>query len=438
MGIKAAKFGGSSLADAGQIQKVMAIIAADKERRVIVPSAPGKRTPNDAKVTDMLYGCHRTAQADGDLASDMLAVRARYDLIISGLGLKLDLSREFEDIEKLMRLGASQDYCASRGEYICGIVLSAALGFDFIDAADVVFFNEAGQLDEERTYDTMGAALAAHPRAVIPGFYGSMPDGQIKTFSRGGSDITGAIAARAAGADVYENWTDVSGVLAADPRIIRDAATIDIITYRELRELSYMGATVLHEDAIFPVRRAGIPIRILNTNAPGDAGTTIQAEAPAEEKRVITGIAGRKGFSVIGIEKAMMNSELGFGRKILSVLEANGISFEHLPTGIDTLSVIVESRYLAARRDAVIGGIREAVDPDDVTVIDGMALIATVGRGMVQHKGTAARLFGALAEAGINIRMIDQGSSELNIIVGVEESDFEAAIGAIYTEFVEK
>lgn len=438
MGIKAAKFGGSSLADAGQIRKVMAIIAADRERRVIVPSAPGKRTPNDAKVTDMLYGCHRTAQADGDLAPDMLAVKERYDSIISGLGLKLDLSREFTEIERLLRLGASQDYCASRGEYLSGLVLAAALGFDFIDAADVVFFNEAGQLDEERTYDTMGAALAAHPRAVIPGFYGSMPDGQIKTFSRGGSDITGAIAARAAMADVYENWTDVSGVLAADPRIIRDAATIDLITYRELRELSYMGATVLHEDAIFPVRRAGIPIRILNTNAPGDEGTTIQAEAPAEERQVVTGIAGRKGFSVIGIEKAMMNSELGFGRKILSVLEANGVSFEHLPTGIDTLSVVVESRYLAARRDAVIGGIREAVNPDDVTVIDGMALIATVGQGMVQHKGTAARLFGALAGAGINIRMIDQGSSELNIIVGVEESDFEAAIGAIYTEFVEK
>jgi aspartate kinase len=438
MGIKAAKFGGSSLADAEQFKKVMAIIAADVERRVIVPSAPGKRTPDDDKITDMLYVCHRTAQASGDVAAGIAAVKARYDGIIRDLGLRLDLAPEFDKIEKYMRLGGSADYCASRGEYLNGLVLAAALGFDFIDAADVIFFTEAGLLDEDCTYGALGAALAAHPRAVLPGFYGSLPDGQIKTFSRGGSDITGAIAARAAGADVYENWTDVSGVLAADPRIIRRARTIDVITYRELRELSYMGATVLHEDAIFPVRRAGIPIRILNTNAPEDRGTTIQADAPSGGQDTVTGIAGRKGYSVIGIEKAMMNSELGFGRRVLTVLEANGVSFEHLPTGIDTLSVVVESRYIAANRSAIVEGIRTAVNPDDVTVIDGMALIATVGRGMVQHKGTAARLFGALAGAGINIRMIDQGSSELNIIVGVEEADFEAAIGAIYTEFVGK
>jgi aspartate kinase len=437
MGVRVAKFGGSSLADAEQFKKAIKIIQSNKERSVIVPSAPGRRSPSDAKITDMLYACHATAADGRDVSKEVAAIKARFDGIVRGLGLAIDLTEEFEKTEKLINLGASVDFCASRGEYFNAIILAEALGFAFLDAADVVFFREDGQLDEERTYDVMGAALEANPRAVIPGFYGSTPDGRIKTFSRGGSDISGALAAHAAGADVYENWTDVSGVLAADPRIIRNAKTIGAITYRELRELSYMGATVLHEDAIFPVRKAGIPILILNTNAPDDPGTSITAEAPDARESVVTGIAGRRGFSVIGMEKTMMNSELGFGRKVLTVLENCGVSFEHLPTGIDTLSVIVETRYLEERRDAVLSGIRAAVDPDDVTVIDGLALIATVGRGMVHHKGTAARLFRALAAADINIRMIDQGSSELNIIVGVEEADFEAAIGAIYNEFVE-
>lgn len=437
MGIKAAKFGGSSLADAEQFKKVLKIIGSDIERRYVVPSAPGRRNPPDGKITDMLYACHAAASSKGNFTKILHDIRKRYEGILYGLDLPLDLSGEFERIEEYVRLGASADWCASRGEYLNGLVLAGALGCDFIDAADVIFFRENGMLDEERTFAVLGDALNACPRAVVPGFYGSMPDGQVRTFSRGGSDITGAIVARAANADVYENWTDVSGVLAADPRIVKNARTIDVITYRELRELSYMGATVLHEDAIFPVRRAGIPIRILNTNAPDDPGTTILAEAPdGVQAGVVTGIAGRKGFSVLNIEKAMMNSELGFGRKILTVLENNGVSFEHLPTGIDTLSVIVESRYLESRREQVMREIREAAAPDDITTIDGVALIATVGRGMVHHKGTAARLFGALASADINVRMIDQGSSELNIIVGVEETDFEAAIGAIYSEFV--
>jgi aspartate kinase len=437
MGVKVAKFGGSSLASAGQFEKVLSIIRADTSRIIIVPSAPGKRGPDDTKVTDLLYDCHSTALAGGDVSAKVAAIQARYGGIVTGLGMKLDLSSEFETMEKLIRRGASADYCASRGEYFSGIVLAAALGFEFIDAADCIFFREDGMLDEERTNRALGEAMAGRAGVVLPGFYGSMPDGKIRTFSRGGSDITGALAARAAGAKVYENWTDVSGVLAADPRIVPHARTIGAITYRELRELSYMGATVLHEDAIFPVRKAGIPICIRNTNAPDDRGTVIMAEAPEDAGMpVVTGIAGRKGFSVIGIEKAMMNSELGFGRKILSVLEDNCISFEHLPTGIDTLSVVVESRYLEGKRQAVIAGIRAAADPDDITIIDGMALIATVGRGMVHHKGTAARLFGALAGAGINISLIDQGSSELNIIVGVEEEDFEGAIRAIYRELV--
>ncbi len=437
MGVKAVKFGGSSLASAEQFQKVIAIIRADASRSVVVPSAPGKRFSADTKVTDMLYAVHKTAQSGGNTAPELSAIKARYDEIIAGLGLALDLSGEFAEIARQLASGASADYAASRGEYLNGIVIANALGFAFLDAADYVFFRENGQLDEERTYAALGAALKQHPQAVLPGFYGSLPDGSVRTFSRGGSDITGALAARAAGADVYENWTDVSGVLAADPRIIKNARTISAITYRELRELSYMGATVLHEDAIFPVRQAGIPIRILNTNAPEDPGTLITAETAGNAASVVTGIAGRKGFSVIGIEKAMMNSELGFGRRVLQVLEDCGISFEHLPTGIDTLSVVVESQFLNGNRDAILNRIRDTVQPDDITAFDGMALIATVGRGMVSSKGTAARLFGALAKAGINIRMIDQGSSELNIIVGVEEGDFEAAIGAIYGEFIE-
>jgi len=437
MGIKAAKFGGSSLADAEQFKKVLKIINADHDRRYIVPSAPGRRSPSDGKITDMLYACHAMASSGGNFLKQLNEIRRRYESILYGLDLKLDLSEEFGRMEEYLKVGASADWCASRGEYLNGLVMAAALDCAFIDAADVIFFGENGMLDEERTYEELGAALRACEKAVVPGFYGSTPDGQVKTFSRGGSDITGAIVAWAANASVYENWTDVSGVLAADPRIIRHARTIDVITYRELRELSYMGATVLHEDAIFPVRRAAIPIRILNTNSPEDEGTMILAEAPeSAQADVVTGIAGRKGYSVLSIEKAMMNSELGFGRKILSVLENNGISFEHLPTGIDTLSVIVETRYLEARLDAVLREIRETVSPDEVSVQDGVALIATVGRGMVRHKGTAARLFNALTSADINVRMIDQGSSELNIIVGVEDTDFEAAIGAIYSEFV--
>lgn len=438
MGIKAAKFGGSSLADAEQFKKVMSIIRADPERRYIVPSAPGRRNASDGKITDMLYACNAEAkEGGGKFARQLNRIRKRYEEILYGLDLRLDLSPEFERIESYMRMGASADWCASRGEYLNGLVLANALGCAFVDAADTIFFRGDGALDEERTYAVLGEALSAFPMAVVPGFYGSMPDGQVRTFPRGGGDITGAIVARAAGASLYENWTDVSGVMAADPRIVRHAKTIEAITYRELRELSYMGATVLHEDAIFPVRKAGIPIHIRNTNAPDEPGTIIMAEAPeGGEVHVVTGIAGRKGFSVLHVEKAMMNSELGFGRRMLSVLEENGISFEHLPTGIDTLSAVVESRYLEGRREAVLDGIRAAAHPDEASVIDGVALIATVGRGMVQHKGTAARLFGALAGAGVNVRMIDQGSSELNIIVGVEEADFEAAIGAIYNEFI--
>ena len=435
--IKVVKFGGSSLADATQFKKVIDIIKSDNTRRYVVPSAPGKRFDGDFKVTDKLYECYNTAQNGGDFRAVLAVIRSRYEESIEGLSLTLDLTEEFAKIEETILAGCDSDYVASRGEYLNGIVLAKALGYDFIDAADVLFFDVKGDFDPYRTQKVMSTVLKIHEYAVIPGFYGVLPNGKVKTFSRGGSDISGSIVARACEADLYENWTDVSGFLMADPRIIENPQPIDTITYRELRELSYMGATVLHEDAIFPVRYAGIPINIRNTNRPKDKGTMIVSQASSyDSEHVITGLAGKKGFSVITIEKDMMNSEVGFGRKVLECLEDNDISFEHLPSGIDTMSVIVSTAYLDVRRERVIASINKRCRPDSIVVEDGLALLAVVGRGMVKSKGTAARVFTAISAADINIRMIDQGSSELNIIVGVEEHDLEKALNAIYSEFV--
>ena len=355
----------------------------------------------------------------------------------SSLGIDFDISGELEYVKRSMQHNSGRDYAASRGEYLNGLILAKYLKYDFIDAENVIFFKDNGTFDEEKTNEVMSRELLQHKSAVIPGFYGVMPNGTIKTFSRGGSDITGSIVARAAQADLYENWTDVSGFMMADPRIIDNPAAISTITYRELRELSYMGATVLHEDAIFPVRYAGIPINIKNTNRPSDVGTMIVAEsAEYDTERVITGIAGKKGFSVITIEKDMMNSEIGFGRKVLEVLEDNEISFEHLPSGIDNMSIVVASACLDGRREKVLTQMNRTVRPDSIAIEDGLALIAIVGRAMVKAKGTAARVFDAISNAGVNIRMIDQGSSEISIIVGIEEHDFDKALGAIYSEFV--
>jgi aspartate kinase len=365
-------------------------------------------------------------------------IKERYNGIIADLGLDFDLSGEYEYIKNAVLHNSGRDYAASRGEYLNGIILAKYLGFDFIDAENVIYFRENGTFDEDKTNDILSMELKDHKYAVIPGFYGIAPNGTIVTFSRGGSDITGSIVARAAEADLYENWTDVSGFLMADPRIIEKPQPIDTITYRELRELSYMGATVLHEDAIFPVRYAGIPINIRNTNRPADKGTMIVSQASSyDSEHVITGLAGKKGFSVITIEKDMMNAEVGFGRKVLECLEDNDISFEHLPSGIDTMSVIVSTHQLEGHRERVLQAMTRRTKPDSLTVEDGLALIAVVGRGMVKAKGTAARVFSALSNAGINIRMIDQGSCELNIVIGVEEHDFEAALNAIYNEFVD-
>lgn len=437
MGIKVAKFGGTSLADAGQICKVKAIIDADSERRYVVPSAPGKRTSDDKKITDLLYLCHATAkqQVPFDEAFDIIA--DRYMQIVADLGLKLQLKDHLAEIHRNIGAGASADYVASRGEYLNGLIMADLLGYDFVDAAEVIFFDERGRFDAEKTQSVISQRLARHERAVVPGFYGSLPDGQIKTFSRGGSDISGAIVARGAAADVYENWTDVSGLLMADPRIVKDAAPMEIVTYGELRELAYMGATVLHDEAVFPVRQAGIPVNIRNTNRPGDAGTMIVKDAsPVTEKGMITGIAGKKDFTVIAVEKALMNQEIGFGRRLLSVLEVNGVSFEHMPSGIDTMSIVVADAQLNGKIDKMLSEIKTECQPDTITVHRNLALIATVGRGMAYTPGISAKIFAALGGAKVNIRMIDQGSSEINIIVGVSNADFEKAVRAIYEAFV--
>ncbi len=437
MKIKVVKFGGSSLADAEHFKQVASIIKADPARRFVVPSAPGKRYKDDVKVTDMLYTCYEMIRNHEDIDEYYEKICDRYNGIIHDLGLDFDISGELEYVKLAMQHNSGRDYAASRGEYLNGLILAKYLKYDFIDAENVIFFKENGTFDEQKTNEVMSCELLQHKNAVIPGFYGVMPNGTIKTFSRGGSDITGSIVARAAEADLYENWTDVSGFMMADPRIIDNPASIATITYRELRELSYMGATVLHEDAIFPVRYAGIPINIKNTNAPADLGTMIVAESSDyDAEKVITGIAGKKGFSVITIEKDQMNSEVGFGRKVLEVLEDHEISFEHLPSGIDNMSIVLSSATLDGRRDKVLSSMNRMVRPDSISVEDGLALIAVVGRGMVKARGTAARVFDAISGAGVNIRMIDQGSSEISIIVGIEEHDFDKALKAIYSEFV--
>lgn len=433
---KVVKFGGSSLASARQFKKVGDIIRADKTRRYVIPSAPGKRNSKDTKVTDMLYECYAAASAGASYKKILEAIKARYQEIIDGLELNLNLDHEFATIEENFVKGIGKDYAASRGEYLNGIVMANYLGYEFIDAAEVIFFDEHGNFEAELTNKELSERLEHVDRAVIPGFYGSKHDGSIKTFSRGGSDVTGSIVARAIHADLYENWTDVSGFLVTDPRIVENPEVIETITYKELRELAYMGAGVLHEDAIFPVRKEGIPINIRNTNRPEDKGTLIVESTCRKPHYTITGIAGRKGFCAINIEKAMMNSEVGFGRKVLGVFEKYGISFEHMPSGIDTMTIMVHQDEFEEYEQSVIAGIHRAVEPDLVDLEADLALIAVVGRGMKGTRGTVGRIFSALAHARINVKMIDQGSSELNIIIGVKNSDFETAIKAIYDIFI--
>ncbi len=434
---KVVKFGGSSLASAEQFKKVGAIIQADESRVYVIPSAPGKRFSDDTKVTDMLLHVYQTACEGKDIDDEIKAIKARYDEIIEGLGLSdFSLDSDFEVIAKTLREEPEKDYAASRGEYLNGKIMAAYLGIQFIDSAEVIFFNEEGKLNSYKTEKVLAAKLAEYDRAVIPGFYGLGKNGKVKTFSRGGSDVTGSIVAQAARADVYENWTDVSGFLISDPRIVPNPKPIKFITYRELRELSYMGASVLHEDAIFPVRQCGIPINIRNTNIPSDEGTWIVETTARKQEQVITGIAGKKDFCTVFISKAMMNSEIGFCRKVLQAFEENQISVEHMPSGIDTMTVVVHEDEFMHKEQKVISAIHRLAAPDAIEIESGLALVAVVGRGMKSASGTAGKLCNALANAGINIKMIDQGSSELNIIVGVRNEDFETATKAIYNTFV--
>lgn len=432
--MKVSKFGGTSLADDNQIKKAIAIIQSDSDRQYVVVSAPGKRNPQDQKITDLLYEWHRHHELRLSLDEIRQIISSRYEEIVRSLGVNFNLKNEFDEIDRRIDGGASVDYVASRGEYLCGKIVAAALGYDFVDPATCIHFDERGRY---RPADERLRSVLEGRKAVIPGFYGSLPDGSIKTFSRGGSDITGAIVARAIEASLYENWTDVSGLLMADPRVVKNPRQINVVTYRELRELSYMGANVFHEEAMFPVQEVGIATNIRNTNDPSNPGTYVVAESNRrEDTNIIVGVAGRKNFTVITVEKVMMNQQVGFVRRILTVLEANEISFEHMPSGIDTLSIIIDDRQLNGKLDKVVREIMAACSPDTIEVYPNMAMIATVGRAMIHTPGIAAKIFAAIADKGTNIRMINQGSSEISIIIGVENDDFENAVRAIYGAFV--
>ena len=435
--IKVTKFGGSSLADAGQFKKVADIILADSNRKFVVPSAPGKRFSGDDKVTDLLYKTYALACAGQDSSEVIEKIAQRYEDIKNELNLKTDIRAKVMRVKEKLEAGASVDYAASRGEYLNGILLAEYLGFEFIDAAEVIFFTEEGVLDAAKTNAVMGKRLAKCGKAVIPGFYGSKPDGSIKTFSRGGSDITGSLVARAAKADIYENWTDVSGFLAADPRIVDNPQTIKYITYKELRELSYMGAAVLHQDAVFPVAQSGIPINIRNTNKPEDDGTMIVSKLADNYKSdmTITGVAGHPGYCAITIEKSMMNSKLGIGRRFLEIFERNNILFEHLPSGVDTMTAVISVKAIEGKLDGVLSAIQDELEPDSLEYVPNLALLAVVGHRMAKSAGTAGKIFTALGKEKINIRTIDQGSSEISIIIGVDEENLEKSIRVIHDAF---
>ncbi len=438
MHVKVCKFGGSSLADGNNIRRAAEILRADETRRYVVVSAPGKRFSGDVKITDQLYECYREAAETGSCVNAFAPVRRRFLSIVEELGLEhFDIASILDECERQIIANKSADFTASRGEYLNARLIAALLGWDFVDAQEIIYFNERGMFDEARSYRLIERRLKHCKNAVIPGFYGMDAWGCVKTFTRGGSDISGSIIARGVNAELYENWTDVSGFLACDPRIVNNPQKIGVISFKELRELSYMGANVLHADAIYPVRKGDIPIRIKNTFRPMDEGTLIlPSKKYVKHGNRVTGIAGKKDFTVIFLEKQLMNAEIGFARKVLSVLEKDGINFEHMPSGIDTLSLVIESKYLAGGvLDTLIGQIKEAVNPDYVRVLEDIALVATVGHGMTASVGTSARLFTALSQAGVNVRMIDQGSSEINIIVGIDNADYEKCVRAIYFEF---
>lgn len=431
-----AKFGGSSLADSDQFLKVKGIIESDDNRRYVIPSAPGKVHKNDHKITDLLYMCHQLASHRLNIDDVYNIIEKRFSNIGIELGLELDIQEVLDDIKDKIQDGASKDYAASRGEYLNAIILANFLGFEFVDAKDLIEFDDKGEFNPKATKIKMGKRLAGVSKAVIPGFYGAKADGEIVTFSRGGSDITGSIVSSVLNCKLYENWTDVSGFLMADPRIVEEPKPIETITYKELRELSYMGAPVLHEESLFPVKNKGISINIKNTNSPDDPGTKIVDDLyPIKHTETITGIAGKKDFTVISIEKTRMISEKDFLRKLITVLETNNISIEHMPSSIDSISLVVPAAQINSKLSKVIEEIKIYCNPDSIISYPDMALIAVVGRGMIRTKGVLAKIFTALSESGTNIRMVIQGSSELNVIVGVENADFDKSIASIYKAF---
>ena len=434
--IKITKFGGSSVANAEQFRKVKAIIEADPSRRFVVVSAAGKACKEDNKITDLLYLCHAHVQYHVDYHGIFDIIRKRFLDIRDELGLSLDLEKELDELDRSIP-GLSVDELVSRGEYFTSLMMADFLHFPFVDAADVIKINFDGSIDFDSTDENLRFIMKDHDRFVLPGFYGSSPDGSIKVMSRGGSDITGSILAKCLKADLYENWTDVSGFLMADPRIVKDPPGIEMITYAELRELSYMGASVLHEDAVFPVKEANIPINILNTNHPEDKGTIILDTIPPEARDMaITGITGKKGFCALYITKRHVPESVGFCRRILSVFEKYGISVEHLPTGIDSIGMIVQEKYVHNCLYDIIAEIKEKAEPDDIKYIPNLALIATVGRNMSNRIGTSGKLFTALGKSDVNVRIMIQAFNEINILVGVDESDMEKGIRAIYDAFV--
>ena len=440
MNMTVCKFGGTSLADGNNIRRAAEIVLSDPSRKFAVVSAPGKRYSDDVKVTDLLYESFKESRGKDRCGEAFAKIRKRFLSIVAELGLNFDITPILDRTEADIAASGSADFAASRGEYLNARIVAALLGWEFVDAKDIIFFDEKGAFDEKRSYPLIEARLSAAKHAVIPGFYGTGADGEIKTFSRGGSDISGSIVARAVNADLYENWTDVSGFLACDPRIVQSPEKIEVISFKELRELSYMGANVLHAEAIFPVRKGDIPIKIKNTFRPDDAGTLIlPSKKYTPHGNIVTGIAGKKDFTVIFLEKSLMNSEIGFARRALSILERERINFEHMPSGIDTLSLVIESKYLKdGVLDRLIDERKAELRPDYIRVLEDIALVATVGHGMAKNVGTSARLFAALSDAGVNVRMIDQGSSELNIIVGIDNEDYEKCVRAIYREFFEK
>ncbi len=431
-----AKFGGSSLADSRQFRKVKKILTANPDRELVVVSAPGKMEGNGHKITDMLYMCVQLASHHLNFEEVFTIIEKRYQQIHDDLKLTVDIDAALKETHRLIADGAAAECCVARGEYLCALLLADYMGYEMVDAAEVIRFNESGALDTQETCERLAARFPAGTHAVIPGFYGADAQGNIYTFARGGSDITGALVAQGVGADLYENWTDVSGFLMADPSVVKNPKPIEMITYKELRELSYMGAQVLQEESIFPVRETGIPIHIKNTNAPDHPGTLIVPSLPHKKEEIITGIAGKKNFSVISVEKMKMRSHVAFMRKLISVFESNDVVVEHMPSSIDSVSVIVSERELKPKEKKILEEIRIYCSPDSVQVWPSIALIAVVGDGMIHTPGVSARVFGALARDGINISMISQGASELNILIGVDNRDFENATRAIYKAFI--